>query len=210
MNKEILAGEHCPHCKRHCSLKAPHCGKGKALAEKKLKEEKALKAEKRLKEEQLPVEAGSQGIDSVKGPLINSDTEEWKKIRSEIRLVCLYQKVCKLLPDRKAGKQEGKAVRLSILAALGEKDGLTQKELKESLGLHSGELEEALQKLEKKGYVNRKPDEGSDVRVSLTGKGLESAKEYMRDWKKENDCIFSRLTEEEKGFLEHIMKKIMK
>jgi len=67
-----------------------------------------------------------------------------------------------------------------------------------------------LQKLEKKGYVGRKPAEGSDVRVSLTGKGLESAKEYIRDWKKENDCIFSRLTEEEKGFLEHILKKIMK
>ncbi len=184
MKKEILAGEHCPCCKRHCSLNDPHCGKGKALAAKKLKEEKKLKED------------------------LNPEMEEWKNIRSEIRLLRLYQNSCKLLSDRKIRKHAGKEVRLSILAALAEKGGLTQMELKESSGLHSQDLEEALHKLEKKGFVSRKQAEGGGVKISLTNKGLESAREYARAWMKENDPVFSRLTEEEKSFLEHILKKI--
>jgi len=101
MKNEILAEEHCPYCKRHCSLKDPHCGKGKALAEKRKKESKKEKEEK---------------------------------------------------------KEE-----------------------------------------------NKEP-----VTVSLTGKGLESANEHMRDWKRENDSIFSPLTEEEKGSLEYILNKILR
>ncbi|HBG12891.1 MAG TPA: hypothetical protein DDX68_16480 [Clostridium sp.] len=67
-----------------------------------------------------------------------------------------------------------------------------------------------MQKLEKKGCIIRKPDEGKDIKIILTGKGYESAKEHMRDWKSENDSIFSPLTEEEKSSLEHILKKILR
>lgn len=190
MKYEILAKEHCPYCKRHCSLKDPHCGKGKALAEKRIKEEKKVKEKKE--------------------PAMDPETDEWRDIQSEIRLMRLCKYVCHLLPERNAGKQGGKAARLYIMAALAEKGSLTQKELKENSGLHDKGLEEALQKLEKKGCVSRKQDEGKDIKISLTGKGYESAKEHMRDWKRVNDGIFSPLTEEEKGSLEHILKKILR
>lgn len=190
MKHEILAKEHCPYCKRHCSLKDPYCGKGKALAEKKKKEEKKGKEER-------------------KDPVTGLETDDWINIQSEIRLLRLCQTGCRLLPDQKAGKQGGKAVRLYIMAVLAEKGGLTQKELKENSGLHFRELEEALHKLEKKGWVSRKQDEGKEKKVSLTGKGLEAAKEHMGDWKRGHDSVFSPLTEEEKGFLEHILKKIL-
>ncbi len=195
MKDEILAEEHCPYCKRHCSLKDPHCGKGKALAEKRKKESKKEKEEKK---------------EDNKEPVTVPDTDEWRSIQSEIRLLRLCQNGCRMLPDRKAGKQGGKAVKLYIMAALSEKGSLTQKELKENSGLHFREMEEALQKLEKKGWISRKQDEGEEIKVSLTGKGLESAEEQMRDWKRENDSIFSPLTEEEKGSLEYILNKILR
>jgi len=189
MKNEILAKEHCPYCKRHCSLIDPHCGKGRALAEKRKKEEKKVKEEK-------------------KEPAMDPETVEWKDIQSEIRLIYLFNNVSRLLPERKAGKQGGKGARLYIMSELAEKGDLTQKELKENSGPLFKELEEALQKLEKKGYISRKQDEGKDIKISLTGKGYESAKEHMREWKRENDSIFSLLTEEEKGSLEQILKKI--
>lgn len=190
MKDKILAEEHCPYCKRHCSLIDPHCGKGKALAEKRIKEGKKEKEEK-------------------KEPSIDPASDEWNDIQSEIRLMRLCKDVCRLLPERKAGKQGGKAARLHIVAALAEKGGLTQKELKENSGLHLKELEEVLHKLEKKGCIIRKQDEGKDRKIALTGKGYESAKKYMRDWTGENDSIFSLLTEEEKSSLEHILKKVL-
>ncbi len=192
MKKEIPAGEHCPYCKRHCSLKSPHCGKGKALAEKKLKEKQPPKAPGLKEPREVKLEA-----------------EEWKNLQSEIRLVRLFQKGCKQMSEKKMGKQEGKAARLYLLAALAEKDRQTQKELKEDSGLDTRELEKALQKLEKKGYVGRKTGMGSDEMVCITGKGLEFSKEELRDWKRENDRIFSRLTDKEKGFLEQILNKVI-
>ncbi|PJJ29431.1 MarR family winged helix-turn-helix transcriptional regulator [Lacrimispora celerecrescens] len=190
MKNDILSEEHCPYCKRHCSLKAPHCGKGRALAEKRKKEEKK---EKEGKKETAMV----------------PETDEWKDIQSELRLMRLFQNVSLLLPERKARKQGGKGARLYIMAELAEKGDLTQKEIKENSGMLFKELEEALQKLEKKGCVSRKQEEGRDIKISLTGKGFEAAKEHMGEWKRENDSIFSPLTEEEKGSLEQILKKIL-
>lgn len=34
--EQVLAGEHCPGCGRHCKLVSPHCGKGKKLRAKRL------------------------------------------------------------------------------------------------------------------------------------------------------------------------------
>lgn len=233
MKKEILAGEHCPHCKRHCSLINPHCGKGKALAEKKIKEEKKLKEEKTLKEEkkfkeekklkeEKKIEEEKLKEDRQKDELLPGEPhpteelapvlnkEEWKNIQSEIRLLCLCHNGGNLLSGRKAGKQGGKEARFSILAVLAEKGDLTQKELKENSGLHSGELEEALEKLEKKGHVSRKQAEDKNIKISLTSKGFKSAKEHIRNWKRENDGVLSPLTDEEKKSLEGILKKILK
>ncbi len=196
MKNEILAEEHCPYCKRHCSLINPHCGKGRTLAEKKKKEEKKEKEVKKVKE-------------IKKEPAMDPEANEWKDIQSELRLMRFFKNVSHLLPERKAGKQGGKGARLSIMAELANKGDLTQKELKENSGLLFKELEEVLQKLEKKGCISRKKDEGKDIKISLTGKGYESAKVHMREWKRENGSIFSPLTEEEKGSLEEIFKKIL-
>ncbi|WP_099467172.1 hypothetical protein [Konateibacter massiliensis] len=40
MKKENKKQEHCPHCKRHCSLNNPHCSKGEAWAKEKKKQKK--------------------------------------------------------------------------------------------------------------------------------------------------------------------------
>ncbi len=65
---------------------------------------------------------------------MDPETVEWKDIQSEIRLIHLFNNVSCLLPERKAGKQGGKGVRLYIMAELAEKGDLTQKELKENSG----------------------------------------------------------------------------
>ena len=208
MKKEILASKHCPYCKRHCSFSDPHCGKGRALAEK-FKEEKRFKEEKKRKPEikrkaELLTEESRTAEEPASEPVKAPEKNEWKGILSEIRLLRLCYNGMKQLSDRKAGKQ------FYILAVLAEKGSLIQKELKVHTGLHSGELEEALEKLEKKACISRKRMEDKTIYISLTSKGADSAKELARDWKKDNGSIFASLTEEDKNVLEGILNKIIK
>lgn len=189
MEKKISTDGHCPYCKRHCSLKNPHCGKGKALAEKM---EGKIKAK---------VEEKSESVR-------NCETVEWKMIQTDIKLLNFCQNNGWLLCSKKAGKHGDKMAMFSILASLVEKGVLTQKALKESCGLDSVEFKRLLQKLEKKEYVRRKKDEAPAINVFLTEKGLKSAQKYRMDWEKENKGLLASLTEEEKICLERILKKI--
>ena len=189
MKKEILASKHCPYCKRHCSFSDPHCGKGRALAEK-FKEEKRFKEEKKRKPEikrkaELLTEESRTAEEPASEPVKAPEKNEWKGILSEIRLLRLCYNGMKQLSDRKAGKQ------FYILAVLAEKGSL-------------------IQKLEKKACISRKRTEDKTIYISLTSKGADSAKELARDWKKDNGSIFASLTEEDKNVLEGILNKIIK
>lgn len=65
MKKELIDEEHCPYCKRHCSLSNPHCKKGKALAEEKKNEVKKTEVKKtevkKMKEDKNKEDKNKEG-----------------------------------------------------------------------------------------------------------------------------------------------------
>ncbi|MFT4005027.1 MAG: hypothetical protein QM683_05070 [Lacrimispora sp.] len=181
MKQEISGEEYCPHCKRHCSLKAPHCGKGRALAEERRKE-----AKKEAKKE--------------KADLVWQEEEKTEfPPQAEYKLAGLLKSSLELMECGKKGKRSRKRLRLSLLSMAAEGEDIR-------FALPPENSEETLQKLEKKGYIRR---DGESAGISLTDKGREKVKEFGKTESKEEAGIFSVLDEEEKDNLERILKKIL-
>ncbi len=183
MKKEQLEQEHCPYCKRHCSLKDPHCGKGKTLA--KSMSEKVM-------------------------VLGDSEKEALKKLQSELKLSLLYQKGMETLSKKAEGKDSGKLIRSYILNILVEKNGITSKELKEYSGLEKEELKKVLDKLEDKGEISIKDSKEKERTLHLTQKGEQAVLLQLPKDKNAGDRFFSVLTEEEKGKMEIILSKLIR
>ena len=96
-----------------------------------------------------------------------------------------------------------------ILALLKLKPEMSQKELSTILDIRSQSLGELLAKLEKNGYITRKPSE-SDRRVMMicltdTGREAANQKEEQSDHKE----LFGCLTEEEQDRLREYLKRII-
>ena len=97
-----------------------------------------------------------------------------------------------------------------ILAELALKDGSSQKDLANHLGIRPQSLTQALTSLEQEGLIERKQDEGDHRtrRVHLTKKGDARAKEIVESSKSYADDTLSMLSEEEKDQLSTILEKI--
>ena len=184
MKQEKSGEEYCPHCKRHCSLKAPHCGKGRALAEERRKE-----AKKEVKKEK------------EKAAYLVWQEEEKAEFppQAEYKLAGLLKSSLELMECGKKGKRSSKRLRLSLLSMAAEGEDIR-------FALPPENSEETLQKLERKGYIRR---DGESAGISLTDKGREKVKEFGKTESKEEAGIFSVLDEEEKDNLERILKKIL-
>ena len=97
-----------------------------------------------------------------------------------------------------------------ILLELAKRDGRTQLDLANATNLKAPTISVSLQKLEKEGYVSRRPDEYDlrATRVFLTEKGREldnTIKGYIR---REESLATSNLTEEESETLVKLLLKI--
>jgi len=201
MKKEWIENDHCPYCKRHCSLQNPHCRKGKTLAEELKKEER--KASPANTEEAATTDIKVQAF---------TDTEktELKQIQSDLKLFLLYQMGSDFLSKKAEGKNREKKARQYIRTILAEKGEVTPKELKVLSDLQTEELKKALIKMENKGEICIQPLNESGRRISLTEKGAKSARRQTEEGKKEKESLFSMLSEEEKDRLEEILRKMMK
>ncbi|WP_333651607.1 hypothetical protein [Lacrimispora sp.] len=186
MKKEMTLNECCPHCKRHCSLRSPHCGKGKALAAEIKKRSKDGKEEHKEKSK----EKGS-----------------WKPERTETGILYLYQKGYKQLfvePEHILGSRE---MRNYLADLLSGKGAVTKQELKELSGLCSEDMGKALKKMEKNGDITYKKEKDKDSRISLTPKGTKQAEEYGKD---RGTGVLTALSEEEKQMFKEILKKLVR
>lgn len=187
MKKEWTEEDHCPYCKRHCSLKDPHCGKGKTLA-------KSITGKK----------------DSVKVKAVKDiDQEELKKLQSDLKLFVLYEKANECLMKKADGKNKGKKLKSYILNILAENNGISPKELKVSSGLFKEELKKVLEKLSDRGEVSIQDSKEKGKKIFLTEKGREAAILQLTGMDNGNDGLFSVLGEEEKENLEKILRKLM-
>lgn len=107
----------------------------------------------------------------------------------------------------KIGLHKGQPI---ILALLWKQDGLTQKEIAESLGLRPPTLTVMLRRMEKAGLLKRMVDVGDMrmIRVYLTEKGREIREQVEEiNQEMEKEC-FSGLTMEEKNLLRRFFTQV--
>lgn len=78
MKKEWVEKNHCPYCKRHCSLQNPHCGKGKILAEE-IKKESKKKEDKKKEDKKNEDKRNEDKREAVKGNENKSKADKSKK-----------------------------------------------------------------------------------------------------------------------------------
>jgi DNA-binding MarR family transcriptional regulator len=97
-----------------------------------------------------------------------------------------------------------------ILIELAKRDGRTQLELAEATHLKAPTVSVALQKLEKEGYVSRRPDEYDlrATRVFLTEKGRELDERIRGIIREQEERATSCLTDEESETLTRILRKL--
>jgi DNA-binding MarR family transcriptional regulator len=97
-----------------------------------------------------------------------------------------------------------------LLCALWDNEGLTQTELAQHLGVQPATVTNALKRLERKGLVERTPDE-ADQRVSRvfpTAEGKEVRADIERQWAELEQATLTGLSDEERGQLVGLLKKV--
>ncbi len=200
MKKEWIEKDHCPYCKRHCSLQDPHCRKGKTLVEE-------LKKEGKKKESPQEIKPSSPVFDIP--AFTESEKEELKQVRTDLSLFLLYLKGSEFLLKKADGKSSGKKIRYYILNLLAEKGEVTPKELKDCSNLDTAALKKALARLEEKGEILIQQTESQGRSISLTEKGGKAARQLIGEGTKADESLFSVLNGEEKKSLELILSKLM-
>lgn len=118
--------------------------------------------------------------------------------------------LCVVRARKVFGAYDLKPGQVQILFVLGQGGGLSQRELAEYLNLTPPSITAAIQKMERQGYIQRKPDEKDQriMRLSLTEKSRECLK-YIRDVQREMDRILQKgLSEEEVKILKKILSGI--
>lgn len=228
--KNINENQVCNECGRHCPLTALHCDRGRRAAG--LLDEEAKVGESEEHREHRSHEdrrehgrhEDRQGHESDKRR--GSHEEERRNRNCEGRgrghhFDCrfdleakgdagLYARLCQCGHYLFHSGRE-KSAQKNVLAILAEhKDGITQRELTEILGIHRASVSELLGKLEKKGFVCRIPDEQDrrQVRVSLTENGKKELPEESAKNSGPKE-LFSVLSEEEKTTLFNILDKLI-
>ena len=118
--------------------------------------------------------------------------------------------LCVIRASKVFGAYDLKPGQAQILFVLDQSGGLSQRELAEYLNLTPPSITAAIQKMERLGYIQRKPDEKDQriMRLSLTEKSRECL-EYIRDVQREMDRILQKgLSEEEVKILKKLLSSI--
>lgn len=99
---------------------------------------------------------------------------------------------------------------LSVMARLREQEGMNQNQLAEKVFKDRHNMTRMLNLLEKKGFVERRPDESDNraYRLYLTDTGLDTLKKaapvYIRHWKKQLEGLNKEDIESLRSILRHI------
>lgn len=119
-----------------------------------------------------------------------------------------YRRVAALL-KRKFIRGNNPDTQQKVLGILAENDGMTRKELSETLGIRPQSGGEIVKKLEKNGYVERTPDEndGRAYRIHLTEAGINENNRLNSEAAQES--VFDCLDSEEKVQLNGLLSKIV-
>jgi MarR family transcriptional regulator, organic hydroperoxide resistance regulator len=125
----------------------------------------------------------------------------------------LFAQICRLKHARvqslleALGLYEGQP---ALLRSLWAQEGLTHAELARRLRVRPATVTKMIQRMEKSGFVERRPDP-SDQRLSrvyLTGAGRSSQVAVRQVWRTLEKDAFSGLTDDERVQLQHFFQKI--
>lgn len=97
-----------------------------------------------------------------------------------------------------------------LLGTIAENDGLSQGELSEILDIRPSSTTEAVLKMEKSGWIERRQDEKDQrvMRIYITAAGKELAVQVSANSGCMADALFAVLTEEEKSEMLALMGKV--
>ncbi len=97
-----------------------------------------------------------------------------------------------------------------VLCALWSEEGITHSELADRLGVHPATISNALQRMERAGFVERRPDlEDQRVsRVYLTDAGREIQGAVERIWAELEVETMKGFSEEEREALERLLERV--
>lgn len=100
---------------------------------------------------------------------------------------------------------------IPIMAVLRKKDGYSQKEIAKHLGIKPPTVTVSIQRLEKSGFVYRKPDENDQriTRIYLTDKGHSTIQMGMRNMEQLEQSVFGNFSETEICLLRRFFLQIL-
>ncbi|MEQ2370940.1 MarR family transcriptional regulator [Blautia sp. CLA-JM-H16] len=140
--------------------------------------------------------------------------EEEDEKGKENSLLSLFMKVDRYFMAKCFGQMQGLGIypgQIPVLGMVSKKEGLSQKELAEILRIKPPTVTVSVQRLEKAGFLYKKPDEKDQriARIYLTEKGKETKARALQRIRENESVMLEGFSETEQCLLRRFLKQIL-
>lgn len=140
--------------------------------------------------------------------------EEEDEKGKENSLLSLFMKVDRHFMAKCFGQMQGLGIypgQIPVLGMVSKKEGLSQKELAEILRIKPPTVTVSVQRLEKAGFLYKKPDEKDQriARIYLTEKGKETKARALQRIRENESVMLEGFSETEQCLLRRFLKQIL-
>lgn len=140
--------------------------------------------------------------------------EEEDEKGKENSLLSLFMKVDRYFMAKCFGQMQGLGIypgQIPVLGMVSKKEGLSQKELAEILRIKPPTVTVSVQRLEKAGFLYKKPDEKDQriARIYLTEKGKETKARALQRIRENKSVMLEGFSETEQCLLRRFLKQIL-
>lgn len=140
--------------------------------------------------------------------------EEEDEKGKENSLLSLFMKVDRYFMAKCFGQMQGLGIypgQIPVLGMVSKKEGLSQKELAEILRIKPPTVTVSVQRLEKAGFLYKKPDEKDQriARIYLTEKGKETKVRALQRIRENESVMLEGFSETEQCLLRRFLKQIL-
>lgn len=140
--------------------------------------------------------------------------EEEDEKGKENSLLSLFMKVDRYFMAKCFGQMQGLGIypgQIPVLGMVSKKEGLSQKELAEILRIKPPTVTASVQRLEKAGFLYKKPDEKDQriARIYLTEKGKETKARALQRIRENESVMLEGFSETEQCLLRRFLKQIL-
>ena len=140
--------------------------------------------------------------------------EEEDEKGKENSLLSLFMKVDRYFMAKCFGQMQDLGIypgQIPVLGMVSKKEGLSQKELAEILRIKPPTVTVSVQRLEKAGFLYKKPDEKDQriARIYLTEKGKETKARALQRIRENESVMLEGFSETEQCLLRRFLKQIL-